>query len=93
MQPGFRKSSLIKANPGDVTHLACVMVLLLYSYADTKTEPVNFHDFMVKFDRFSDDPSNAEVDLLNEKRGRLQSLLLSQPNTKAVLEVPVMLLT
>ena len=64
-----------------------VMVLLLYSYAATKTEPVDFHEYMIKFDRFSDDPSNAEIDLLNEKRGRLQSLLLSQPNTKAVLEV------
>lgn len=59
----------------------------IYSYSDSRTEPVDFHDFMAKFSRFSDDPSTADVDALNEKRARVQSLLQSQPNTKAVLEV------
>lgn len=44
---------------------------------------------MIKFPRFNDDPSNVEIDALNEKRGRVLSLLLSQPNTKAVLDVSV----
>lgn len=63
----------------------------IYSYSDSRTEPVDFHDFMIKFPRFTDDPSNAEIDALNEKRGRVLSLLLSQPNTKAVLDVSVSL--
>lgn len=63
------------------------MLPYLYSYADTKTEPIDFHDYMLKFDRFPDDPSNSDIDLLNEKRARLYSLLRSQPNTSAVLEV------
>ena len=62
-------------------------VLFLYNYPDTATEPVNFEDYIINKSDVAYAPSDEQIKKLNDLRSRIASLLLSQPNTKAILDV------
>lgn len=59
----------------------------LFNYPDTGTEPAEFWDFIKRKQELSDSPSEEKIEKLNGLRSRLASLLVSQPNTKAILTV------
>lgn len=59
----------------------------LFNYPDTGTEPTEFWDLIGKKYGSSDAPSEEKIEKLNDLRSRLASLLVSQPNTKAILTV------
>ena len=62
----------------------------IFNYPDTATEPSDLGKYFEK--SYNDDgnsPSAQEIKNLNDLRSRMASLLLSQPNTKAVLQVIV----
>ena len=64
-------------------------IYLLCSYPDTATKPIDFHKLI---DKNSDDmyaPSEEQIKKLNDLRTRMMSLLNSQPNTKAILDVRI----
>lgn len=59
----------------------------LFSYPDTGTEPVDFSKLIEKKNDGIDIPSQEKIFKLNDLRSRMASLLVSQPNTKAILDV------
>ena len=59
----------------------------LFNYPDTGTEPVEFWNLIKNKNEFSDAPSDEKIQKLNNLRSRMASLLVSQPNTKAILSV------
>jgi hypothetical protein len=63
----------------------------LFNYPDTAAEPVDFTKFIKKSGNSDDAPSVEQIKKLNDLRKRMVSLLLSQPNTKPILDVSVLL--
>ena len=61
--------------------------VFLFNYPDTATEPADLSKFILKKSDAVDVPSNDKITKLNESRSRMVSLLNSQPNTKAILDV------
>ena len=68
-----------------------MVINLLYSYPDTATEPVDFHKFIAKSKGDEYAPSEEQITKLNDLRTRMMSLLKSQPNTKAILDVSIII--
>ena len=61
--------------------------LHLFNYPDTATEPVDYKKLIKNGGKSDDAPSEEQIKKLNDLRTRIVSLLLSQPNTKPVLDV------
>lgn len=59
----------------------------LFSYPDTATEPVDFKNLVNDYSDAGDTPSDEQIKKLNDLRARMASLFVSQPNTKAILNV------
>ena len=59
----------------------------LFNYPNTGTEPAEFWDLIGRKNELSDAPSEEKIQKLNDLRSRMASLLVSQPNTKAILTV------
>lgn len=68
-----------------------MVINLLYSYPDTATEPVDFHKLIDKRNDETYAPSEEQITKLNDLRTRMMSLLKSQPNTKAILDVSIII--
>lgn len=61
--------------------------VFLFNYPDTATEPADLSKFILKKSNAIDVPSDDKIKKLNESRSRMVTLLNSQPNTKAILDV------
>ena len=61
--------------------------LHLFNYPDTATEPVDYKKLIKNGGKSDDAPSEEQIKKLNDIRTRIVTLLLSQPNTKPVLDV------
>ncbi len=66
-----------------------MVINLLHSYPDTATEPVDFQKLIGKVNDDTYAPSEEQITKLNDLRTRMMSLLKSQPNTKAILDVSI----
>lgn len=62
-------------------------IVHLFSYPDTATEPLDFNQLLAKNSYAQDAPSEEKIKRLNDLRSRMARLLISQPNTKAILDV------
>lgn len=62
-------------------------ILYLFNYPDTATDPVDFKKLIKKSGNSEDVPSEEQIKKLNDLRSRMVGLLLSQPNTKPVMDV------
>lgn len=58
--------------------------VFLFNYPDTATESADLSKFLLEK---IDAPSSETINKLNGSRTRMVSLLNSQPNTKAILDV------
>lgn len=61
--------------------------LHLFNYPDSATEPVDYKKLIKNRGKSVDAPSEEQINKLNDLRTRMASLLLSQPNTKPILDV------
>lgn len=59
----------------------------IFNYPDTGTEPVDFSELIKKDYGAVDIPSRDKIEKLNDIRSKMARLLVSQPNTKAILNV------
>lgn len=59
----------------------------LFNYPDTAAEPIDFKVLIKNIKNSDDAPSEEQIKKLNDIRTRMASLLLSQPNTKPILDV------
>lgn len=61
----------------------------IFNYPDTATEPADIGKYFENMNESDENylPSLQNIKIINDLRSRMASLLLSQPNTKAVLQV------
>ena len=64
-----------------------MLSFFLFNYPDTATEPVSYVKLIEKDYGAVDTPSEDKISKLNDLRSNMASLLVTQPNTKAILDV------